>query len=97
VVTLTARSPSLLGAHAALFMAADDGSAMYFVPSSRQADTCSATLFHFTSIGATDPSDPQWNSFFNSHLPQAQAAYQNAVIHCRSLKRVVTVPPEPPD
>jgi hypothetical protein len=96
-VTLTAKPPSPLGAHAALWMANDDGSAMYLVPSTNQATTHSTTLFHFSSCGVTDPSDPQWNTFRDNHLPQAQAAYQNAVTQCKSLTRVVTIPPEPPD
>ena len=96
-VTLSVTPPTSLGRHATLLMANDDGNDLYFVPITNYANGFSLNLLHFSSAAATDPSDQQWNDFMNNNLPQAQAAYQNAVKQAKSLERVVVIPPEPPD
>src|SRR5207244_283098 len=60
----------------------------------------STVLMHFTSAEASDPSDQQWQDFLSAHrsqLPQAEAAYQNALNRIKALERLVVAPPEPPD
>ncbi len=96
-VTLTVTPPSPLGSHATLLMAAVDGSGIYFVQTTNQANTYSTTLFHFSSAEATDPSEQQWNNFANTVLPKLEADYQNAVNQLSALERLVVQPPEPPD
>jgi hypothetical protein len=96
-VTLTVTPPIPLGTNATLVMAGDDGSDLYFVQDTNQSGSYSTTLFHFTSAGVTDPSDQDWDNFLNSHLPQAEAAYQQAVSEAKALERPVVQPPEPPD
>jgi len=95
-ITLTVTPPAPLGPHAALLMADADGSNLHFV-STNVSKSQSTTLFHFSSVAATDPSQQQWDDFLNQHLPQALANYSNAVSNARGLKRLVVIPPEPPD
>ena len=99
-VTLTVTPPAPLGPHASLMMAGNDGSDLYFVQSTNRTGSYSTVLMHFTSAEASDPSDQQWQDFLSAHqsqLPQAEAAYGWALADVRGLKRVVVVPPEPPD
>jgi hypothetical protein len=96
-VTLTVTAPKPFGAHASLLMAGGDGSDLYFVRATNAANSYSTTLFHFSSGGATDPSDQQWQDFLNQNLPQIQAAYAQATRDVKALERPVVVPPEPPD
>ena len=81
-------------------LAGNDGSDLYFVQSTNRTGSYSTVLMHFTSAEASDPSDQQWQDFLSAHqsqLPQAEAAYGWALADVRGLKRVVVVPPEPPD
>ncbi|MHB8521717.1 MAG: hypothetical protein ACYDH9_13285 [Limisphaerales bacterium] len=99
-VTLTVTPPKALGAHASLLMAGGDGSDLAFVQTTNTtngAASYSTTLFHFSSGGVSDPSDQQWDDFLNQHLPQVQAAYEQAKSDVKALERPVVVPPEPPD
>ena len=63
-VTLTVTPSVALGSHASLMMAGDNGSAIYFVQTTNQMNNYSTVLFHFTSGGATDPSDQQVNNIW---------------------------------
>jgi hypothetical protein len=96
-VTLTLTAPAPLGSHASLLMGKGDGSNLLLVQTTNQGNTYSTTIFHFSSGGVSDPSDPQWNDYVNENLPQAQAAYAQAQSQAQALERPVVTPPEPPD
>jgi hypothetical protein len=96
-VTLTLTTPSALGPHATLLMGAGDGTGLYLVQTTNQANAYSTTLFHFSSGAASDASDQQWQDYLDENLPQAQAAYNQAQSTVQALARIVVQPPEPPD
>lgn len=96
-VTLTLTTPSQLGAHASLMLAGQDGSDLYFVTTTNQANSYSTALFHFTSAAVSDATDAQWESLAQSLLGRAKNAYDQAVSDIKALERPVVQPPEPPD
>ncbi|MGH7950453.1 MAG: hypothetical protein ACREFE_00820 [Limisphaerales bacterium] len=96
-VTLTVNPPALLGAHAALMMAENDGSDIYFVQSTNQANIYSTTLFHFSSAMVSNPSDQQWTGFDEMRYRQIEAAYDAALRDVEALQHSTDIPPPPPD
>jgi hypothetical protein len=98
-VTLTAIPPAALGSHASLMMAGDDGGDIYFVPTTSQAGTYSTTLFHFTSAGATDPSEQAWADFLAKHPASAAEAVYNQASNTMATMDAAAIPvlPPPPD
>jgi len=96
-VILSVQPPAPLGAHGSLMMAGDDGSSIFFVDTTNQANVYSTVIFHFTMGGASDSSDQDWNNFLNNHFDEAYSAYVSALARVKSLERVVSVPSEPPD
>jgi len=96
-VTLTVTPPKPLGSHAALLMAENDGSNLYFVQSTNGALSFSARVSHFSSSAVTDPGDAEWQSIYNSLWSQAEADYQYAAKFIDTLASSKETPPPPPD
>jgi hypothetical protein len=97
-VTLTVTPPGSLTANAALMMADGTGGNLCFIGGTNESGALATTLFHFSSVGAVNPSDAQWSVFFADQLDRAQRAYAQATNDVQALlKNAANLPPPPPD
>ncbi len=94
-VTLTVTTPVALGTNATLMNAALDGSQLSFAVTSKSNNTCSTTLFHFSSAALSNPSSADSQNL-QANAQTLIAQFNQAVSDAKALASRVP-PPPPPD
>lgn len=92
-VTLTVTPPASTTRKGLMVLAAQDGSNIEFAETTRNGQTYSAPIWHFSGGGFSDPPDDKIQPL----IEQALAEYHQAQTDLKALERVVDPIPVPPD